>query len=147
MPDTLMTLSYRSLARLRSAPDDLPRIVQASRVRNAALEITGFLAFDGVHFLQTLEGPVEPIGLLFQRILDDPRHIEVVPFDVKAIEHRRFSGWDMHLFDQRESALLAPDLALTDFTDVWLGRVHERAATALRQTGAAPDHAICCQPG
>lgn len=145
MNNTLMTLSYRSLARLRSVADDLQQITRGSRVRNAALNITGFLVFDGVHFLQTLEGPVEPIGTIFQRIMDDPRHIEVVPFDVKVIDRRRFADWDMHLFDERESNQLAPDLALTDFSDFWLSCVHDRAARALLERGVAERHRMSLQ--
>lgn len=130
-PSAIMTLSYRSLARLSDAAHDLKQILVVSRAKNAAMNMTGILIYDGVHFLQTLEGPVDEIGALFHRIMDDPRHIEVVPFDVKLIERRRFADWDMHLFDKQDAAMLVPDLAVTDFSDFWLNCVHDRAATVL----------------
>jgi hypothetical protein len=52
-------------------------IVRRARISNAARGITGLLVFDGMSFLQHLEGPPEAVGELTERILRDQRHTDI----------------------------------------------------------------------
>jgi hypothetical protein len=60
------------VSRTRLVDDfDIQSIVQASRTRNARLDVTGVLAFSGDHFAQLLEGLVPDLQALMT--VDPPR--------------------------------------------------------------------------
>ncbi|PTR06514.1 FAD-dependent sensor of blue light [Cereibacter azotoformans] len=82
----LVSLSYRSRVRLSDPVGDMVRIMQSSRMRNPRLGITGILLYNGLHFVQTLEGPQEACRDLFLRISQDPRHSEIIAFGLSTIE-------------------------------------------------------------
>lgn len=121
----LLTISYRSYARLRDPTNQLVAILEVSRRRNAELGITGILLFDGIYFMQTIEGPVESTGNLFTRIVTDGRHDDVVPFGVSKIAKRSFPDWNMELIGPEAVAHIVPDMEEFDFTDRRLIQVHE----------------------
>jgi hypothetical protein len=87
---------YTSSISLDSDPNCVREIVRFARSRNAQLNITGLLIFDGLHFCQYLEGRSETIFTLCEKIRNDPRHDRM---DIK--EHgqlagtRRFADWPM----------------------------------------------------
>lgn len=120
----LLTVSYRSVARLSDPLDDIASILQESLARNAYLGVTGILLADGHHFMQTLEGPPEAIGSLLLSIVEDRRHHDVVPFGIRPLAARRFPTWSMKLIGPNATARIAPDLAEFDFTDKRLDEVH-----------------------
>lgn len=121
----LLTISYRSLARLREPTSQLQAILKESRRRNAELGITGILLFDGTYFMQTIEGPLDNAASLFARIVDDGRHDEVVPFGVAKIAKRAFPDWTMELIGPEVTADIVPDMEEFDFTDRRLRLVHK----------------------
>jgi len=53
------------------------------------------LFFDGVRFLQVLEGPEDAVAAAFERISADPRHMALVVLRDRQIDHRSFGGWAM----------------------------------------------------
>lgn len=70
-------------------------IMSASRTHNPGNGITGVLCYgDGV-FLQAIEGGREEINALYNMILRDPRHENVVLMHYEEILERRFGGWTM----------------------------------------------------
>lgn len=75
--------------------DDLARILETSRVNNAALGITGILLFENGSFFQILEGEADVIDELYQRIRIDPRHHKVSLVFSEPIEERTFGEWSM----------------------------------------------------
>ena len=81
------------------APDQRPtvvgQIVTQARARNAQSGITGLLVFDGIHFCQHLEGPVEVVQSLMTRIRQDRRHegVRVVYEGPRA--ERRYQRFDL----------------------------------------------------
>ncbi|WP_416172634.1 BLUF domain-containing protein [Achromobacter dolens] len=58
----LSTLIYRSRVCEPLDADALGVLVRKARARNASLNVTGILLFDGVHFVQLLEGGRTGIG-------------------------------------------------------------------------------------
>lgn len=121
----LLTISYRSLARLREPTNQLQAILKESRRRNVELGITGILLFDGTYFMQTIEGPLDNSATLFARIVEDGRHDEVVPFGVAKIAKRAFPDWTMELIGPEVTADIVPDMEEFDFTDRRLRLVHK----------------------
>lgn len=87
---------YLSRRSSRLQLQEIDRIAQTSRGRNAELKISGVLLFDGLHFAQYLEGPASTLEPLVERIRVDPRHedfriLHHAPTQAEPI----FIGWSM----------------------------------------------------
>ncbi|AVJ30188.1 diguanylate phosphodiesterase [Achromobacter spanius] len=97
----LSTLIYRSRVVELMSSEDLNGLLMQARERNVALHVTGVLLFDGVHFVQLLEGPDEAVAEIFSAIRRDPRHKNVVLLMRDQGPHRRFGGDSMAILDLR----------------------------------------------
>ncbi|EPY2902372.1 diguanylate phosphodiesterase [Cronobacter sp. 153480017-3] len=97
----LSTLIYRS--RLKGDIDQasLQVIVRQAQTRNAQMQVSGILVFDGHQFLQVLEGPLHAVEALFGRISQDERHDFVVELMRDYAPRRHFENVGMALFDLR----------------------------------------------
>lgn len=97
----LSTLIYRS--RLKGDIDQagLEAIVRQAQTRNAQMQVSGILVFDGHQFLQVLEGPLHLVEALFERISQDARHDFVVELMRDYAPRRHFENVGMALFDLR----------------------------------------------
>lgn len=122
--EDLLTISYRSRARLTDPVGDIDSILSMSHARNRSFQITGLLLFDGTHFLQTIEGPKDGTSSIFVKILEDCRHFDVVPFGISEIKERMFPEWTMKLIGPHATARIVPDMEEFDFSDRRLARVH-----------------------
>lgn len=98
----LSTLIYRSRARDLPGLNALDGLLALARQRNTAMDVTGILLFDGVHFVQLLEGPDAAVDALFESIRQDSRHGNVVRLMRDQGAVRRFEGEAMGLIDMRE---------------------------------------------
>jgi hypothetical protein len=70
-------------------------IMSAARTYNPGNGITGVLCYGEGVFLQAIEGGREEINALYNMILRDPRHKNVVLMHYEEILERRFGGWTM----------------------------------------------------
>ena len=70
-------LIYISTASDALTSADVDAIVDASIRNNAPRNITGVLIYNGLNFLQVLEGTRLNVEEVFNRIVQDPRHISV----------------------------------------------------------------------
>lgn len=70
-------------------------ILAQSRAHNPALGITGILCHGGNVFMQVLEGGRDTVNHLYNDIVRDARHHDVVVLHYEEITERRFSGWTM----------------------------------------------------
>jgi hypothetical protein len=79
----------------------LDTILEQSRAYNREHGITGVLCAyeDGNGFLQVLEGARDEINRLYNRIVGDARHTDIVLLDYQEIEQRRFASWRMGRID------------------------------------------------
>jgi hypothetical protein len=91
----LVRLMYASRAAATVTPDELSAILRKSKANNPALGVTGALCFSGGIFLQMLEGGRASVNVLYNRIVTDPRHTDVVLLSYEEIEERMFAGWSM----------------------------------------------------
>ncbi|WP_206240206.1 BLUF domain-containing protein [Novosphingobium terrae] len=70
-------------------------IVAKSIQRNASLQVTGALLFNGTRFVQFLEGPADGVAAIRQSILADSRHRNVTTFMTEQQSCRIFSNWSL----------------------------------------------------
>ena len=91
-------LVYVSTAREALSDVDIAAILDASASNNHERLITGFLAHNGRHFMQALEGARDEVEGVYARILTDTRHSGVVQILGEAITKRAFPDWGMNYF-------------------------------------------------
>lgn len=85
---------YLSRATQAFEKEQLQEIEEKSAANNAKLGLSGYLYFDGVHFLQYLEGEEKLVDPLLEIIRDDPRHAFLCETEEK-INEKRFPEWSM----------------------------------------------------
>ncbi|WP_375404741.1 BLUF domain-containing protein [uncultured Sphingomonas sp.] len=91
----MLQLVYISTARGQVMASDIQRILGASRRNNTRDGISGLLFFDGVRFLQALEGEEAAVTTTYERIHTDPRHSGVVVLSRREVPTREFGQWAM----------------------------------------------------
>ena len=96
---------YRSLTTSESgrAADDIPDIVRDAAARNGLEGITGLLYTEDDAFLQAIEGPIDSVSDLMERLKNDARHRDLTILVDRPIEEREFGDWTMIHRDRRVS--------------------------------------------
>lgn len=106
MEQNLIRLLYVSAAHADITQQDVSLITSNATRANAALRISGALAFNGTKFCQCLEGEKETVHALLEVIKRDARHSNITVVAQLDIDRRHFDGWEMHwVFDLSFSAL------------------------------------------
>jgi Sensors of blue-light using FAD len=90
----LVRLLYASRADAVT-PEMIDSILAQSRAHNPGLGITGILCHGGDVFMQVLEGGRDTVNALYNAIVRDGRHHDVMVLHYEEITERRFSGWTM----------------------------------------------------
>jgi hypothetical protein len=93
----LVRLLYASKAVDDVSQEELMTILSQSTAHNPASGITGALCSSGRLFLQLLEGGRMQVNALYNQIVADPRHKDVVILSYEEIRERRFANWSMGL--------------------------------------------------
>ena len=88
-------LIYISTASDALTAADVESIVDVSIRNNAPRNITGVLIYNGLNFLQVLEGTRLNVEEVFNRIVQDSRHLSVTTVLAESAELRIFAGWSM----------------------------------------------------
>ena len=86
-------------------------ITDHAEISNRASSIGGVLAFDGLQFLQILEGSQTSVEALYERIGADPRHHGVVCLRTTLTDVRHFDYWGMRRQPAIEMLMLSQHLA------------------------------------
>jgi len=94
---TLYRLLYVS-DKSSDVPCDIEKITETSRAFNSQNNITGSLWFDGVHFLQLLEGSKDALNEVFQRILMSRYHENVDVICFQKTKGRIYGDWALSYF-------------------------------------------------
>jgi hypothetical protein len=92
---------------------ELLELLEAARVRNGELGITGLLLYAEGNFIQVIEGAPDGVELLYRRIKRDPRHRRFTPLLDHMIESRNFEGWQMG-FERIKSEALRQATGVAD---------------------------------
>jgi hypothetical protein len=100
----------------------LEEILTKSRSNNPAIGITGNLIYHSDLFLQLLEGPPLAVHKLYQKILADNRHADIVSLCDETFSRRLFASWAMKndghqswMLSRSEIARMSSDEALQLF--------------------------------
>ena len=91
----LVQLLYASRASTEVTAEMTEAILQQSRAKNPELGITGVLCHGGDVFMQVLEGGRTPVNELYNSIVRDTRHKQVMLLHYREVPERRFAGWTM----------------------------------------------------
>ena len=91
----MQRLLYISTARTPLDQTEIDTLLRLSRRNNAAAGVTGLLVVGGRRFMQALEGPIDAVEAVYDRICRDTRHFAVVMLTRQPIEQRMFDGWAM----------------------------------------------------
>lgn len=91
-------LVYVSTAKEGIGPAAIGDILDVSVSNNDERRLTGFLAHNGRHFMQALEGERDEVQEIYDRILSDDRHFGVVQIVGEEITDRAFPNWSMNYF-------------------------------------------------
>ena len=105
----LVRLLYASRAAEPVTAELIDSILRSSHTHNPALGITGVLCYGGDVYMQVLEGGRSAVNNLYNKIVRDSRHREVMLLLYEEIAERRFAGWAM---GQVQMAGLNPALLL-----------------------------------
>ncbi len=95
----LYRLTYASRNRLNCAPEqmqsEIDSILQVSVRNNRPVGVTGALLFSADCFAQTLEGQLQEVQRVYERIQLDMRHSDTVILEAGMIDRRDFPDWSM----------------------------------------------------
>lgn len=95
--NALAAIVYRSRADRNLSTRRLGELLATARSRNAREGLSGILLYDGIHFLQWLEGPADALHRVWSSIQNDPRHTELELLGRPELPVRLFRGWEMGL--------------------------------------------------
>ena len=105
----LVRLLYASRAAQPIGEAELGAILKQSREHNPAEGLTGLLCYNDGVFIQMLEGGRDAVNGRYKRIVEDPRHKDVILLSYEEIRERRYAAWAM---GQMDIAALNPALLL-----------------------------------
>ena len=91
----LVRLLYASRSAKPVGADVIESILAQSRKHNPELGVTGILCQGGDVFMQVLEGGRAAVNQLYNQIVRDERHHDVVVLHYEEVQERRFGGWTM----------------------------------------------------
>ncbi len=91
----LVRLLYASRAAKPIGAEVIESILAQSRKHNPELGVTGILCQSGDVFMQVLEGGRAAVNQLYNQIVRDERHHDVIVLHYEEIGERRFGGWTM----------------------------------------------------
>ena len=117
--------------------EELIELLNSSRERNKARDITGMLLYCDGQFIQILEGPRESVKQLYNRILSDPRHTMVLKLFEQPIQERCFPDWSMgfHAYTPDELNQIDGYQSLREvFSNGVSSTKHAKVVTSLLQT-------------
>lgn len=115
----MIRLGYVSVAEPAITAAALKEIIAQSAANNKALDVTGVLLFNGITFLQVLEGDDANVNGLYKKIASDERHSAVTTIFRENIKSRVFSEWSMKLKIVNSSADALPS---------WISEIEEVVA-------------------
>ncbi len=139
----LYRLTYCSRNRIRGSAaeveTEVKKILAASRASNREAGVTGALLYNAGNFAQVLEGPLESVSRIFEKIQRDLRHSEVTVVENGVVSTRQFPDWSMAFAG--ESSVPATPLTIAAF-DAAFGQTEgagEQIMELLRQLVAQSD--------
>jgi hypothetical protein len=72
---------------------DMKRLIDACERNNTRDDIGGFLHYNGLYFLQVLEGEHDLVRACYARIKEDKTHNNMVLIGAETVTERKFLAW------------------------------------------------------
>ena len=91
----MIYLVYVSSATKLSSEAELVELLEQARESNLHNGITGMLLYSNGNFTQVIEGEETTVLALYQKILTDPRHANVLTLLNRPLTERMFPEWSM----------------------------------------------------
>ena len=91
----MYTIVYSSTAVNPFSDKELEQLLQAARIKNQRLGITGILVFADDTFFQVLEGYERPLKKLYAQIQNDSRHYNIMQLVGCSLDKRKYKDWTM----------------------------------------------------
>lgn len=88
-------LAYVSTAVRLLTDNELTDILKVARRRNAENDVTGVLLYSDGTFIQVLEGQAESIDTIFDSIMNDKRHRNIIKLVDDKLDTKFFPDWNM----------------------------------------------------
>ena len=76
---------------------DMRRLIDACERNNPRDEISGFLHYNGIYFLQALEGERDKVRACYDRIRADSAHMNLVLIGAEDIAARKYQDWTINV--------------------------------------------------
>ena len=99
MSNQIYNLVYCSRNQIRGTADEVSsqveQILVSARTNNSKVGVTGALLFNEGLFAQVLEGPIDEVERIFEKIQRDQRHSDVTVLQSGMAESRSFPDWSM----------------------------------------------------
>ena len=98
-------LVYMSQATRKMSAEALADIQKTAKNNNQTMDVTGSLFYNGGWFLQVLEGPLDTLQALYNKIEKDPRHKNSRILYNEPAKFRTFTRWSMNMtnLDDRQA--------------------------------------------
>lgn len=91
----MIYLLYVSSATRLLGEAELVALLQKARTNNARTGITGMLLYSNGNFIQVIEGEESVVLSLHQKIVNDPRHSNLITLLQRPLTERMFGNWTM----------------------------------------------------
>lgn len=91
----LAHLVYVSARKRNCTDEEIEKILEACKVNNGPLDITGVLLYSDTKFIQYVEGKPTALLGLYDKIKKDSRHEKAVMISYNPITKRIFPSWQM----------------------------------------------------
>lgn len=110
LPSTLRPIKLKTICYISCKSKDLSdleseRLIEETKCKNSTCFITGIIVHVGDHFFQIIEGEEKKINALYQKIVADKRHYEIVELFNKPIKRKYFESYQSSFqttFDSEE---------------------------------------------
>ncbi|MBH1712057.1 BLUF domain-containing protein [Stenotrophomonas maltophilia] len=93
----LRAVAYASEATSGLSMDHVDDLARAAARFNFEAGVTGVLLYDGLRFLQYIEGPEDSINVVYSRILSARSHCELIELGRGRVSGRFLPYWSMRL--------------------------------------------------
>ncbi len=96
------SLIYVSNAEVSMDYEKAMDILQVSWRHNHNSDISGMLIYDDNHFVQLLQGPINTVDTLYEKISNDTRHHSIELIGSELLARKDVSGWGMGFINDQE---------------------------------------------
>lgn len=105
--ENYIRLTYASTTTSKPATirDDLVAILSEAQRHNFNHQLNGVLFYGNDYFFQCIEGEKRHVDILYEKLLKDPRHKDIMLLSYKPISKPRFVGWNMKYVLQEPAIL------------------------------------------